>query len=211
MSTISAFSEAIKNFQQGDPDEMAKRAGASYYPDKETIIVKYFNQEVSVDWPTGKLSCAAMPLDTNDKVLILQYLISACTIKQREQWISFIQLPDGPNHHQPFILEATQPIAAQFGENTDGFRAVCKEFGGVDSELGEAGFIIYALPRIPLAVCLWTEDDEFPANANILFDSTASLHLTTAALWVLGIELSRKLRGTKGQQFSKIGRQEEAE
>lgn len=205
MNPISALTEAVKSYQQGNPDELAKRSGGYYDAGKKKILLKYFNQEVEAVWPTGEVSCRTIPLATNDKVIILQYLLTACTVKSREKWISFIQLPDGPNHHQPFLLEATQPLAAHFGENTDHFKKVCADFGGVEVKLGEAGFVIPALPRVPLAVCLWSGDDEFPANANILFDNSASLHLTTAALWVLGIELSRKLRGTNGQQFSKSG------
>lgn len=52
-----------------------------------------------------------------------------------------------------------------------------------------------------MAFVLWSGDDEFAPQANILFDAAAPLYLTTAALWVLGVEVSRKLRGTEGQQY----------
>ena len=115
-----------------------------------------------------------------------------------------MQLPDGPHHHAPFVAEAIKPLADTFGRgshNLDMFRAMTAKFSAQSIDMADCGAVIPVFPKLPLAVCIWTGDDEFEANANILFDSTAPLHLTTAALWVMGAEVSRKLRHTNGQQY----------
>jgi hypothetical protein len=38
-------------------------------------------------------------------------------------------------------------------------------------------------PKVPTTVILWTEDDEFPARADLLFDNTGPRHLPLDVLW----------------------------
>ncbi|MGB9791761.1 MAG: DUF3786 domain-containing protein [Thermacetogeniaceae bacterium] len=40
---------------------------------------------------------------------------------------------------------------------------------------------------------LWLGDEEFPATANMVFDSAAPSHLSTASLYVLGVNVTRRL------------------
>lgn len=54
------------------------------------------------------------------------------------------------------------------------FRHAVDRFGGVSFSLGDAAASFRALPNINLAVVWWAGDDEFPATANVLFDSVAS-------------------------------------
>lgn len=202
MCGINAYSEAVKIFSEKDPVEMSKKSGASYQPDSGMFSLKYFGKPVRVKYPDGEIiSDSEMELLKNDKVLIIQYLVSACGVRPRGSWIPFLQLPDGPHHHVPFINEALNPLAGDYGENLNELRQHLLAFEAEIIKMGDMGAIVHAFPHLPLAVCIWQGDDEFPAQANILFDNTAPLNLTTAALWVLGIELSRKLRRTEGQQY----------
>lgn len=199
MCNVNAYTEAIKVFRDKDPVEMASNAAGSF-AGNSVIRMKYLYIDVEVDYPSGEIR-SGLELSKNEKVLILQYLTSTCGVHPRGTWISFIQLPDGPHHHTPFVMEAVNPLAADFGDHMEEFAARVRQLGAVEIKMGDYGVKIPVFAHIPLAVCLWKGDDEFPATANILFDITAPLHLTTAALWVLGIEVSRKIRGMSGQQF----------
>jgi len=203
MCSLNAYSEALKTFKTSDPFEMAKNAGGEYYEKGQTIKIKYLGAKAAVDFLSGEIVWEAPAgLMKNDKVLILQYLTSACGVTPRGTWVSFIQLPDGPHHHAPFVLEAMTPLAREFGDRVDEFKRRAAVFGAEEIQMGDYGVVIPVFPHLPLAVCLWKGDAEFAANSNILFDVTAPLHLTTAALWVLGVEVSRRLRGIQGQQYS---------
>lgn len=202
MCGINAYSEAVKLFKEKDPMDMARKSGATYQMDSHTFSFKYFGQKVMVKFPDGEITCdSEMELMKNDKVLIIQYLVSSCGVKARDSWISFLQLPNGPHHHVPFINEAINPVAEEYGSNLDRFSQRLSELRAEMIKMGDIGAVVHAFPNIPIAVCLWKGDEEFPAKANILFDITAPLNLTTAALWVLGVELSRKLTRTVGQQY----------
>jgi hypothetical protein len=56
-------------------------------------------------------------------------------------------------------------------------------FGGVPAHHGDAALELRPLPKVPTTVILWTEDDEFPARADLLFDASAPLHLPLDILW----------------------------
>jgi hypothetical protein len=64
---------------------------------------------------------------------------------------------------------------------------------GESLSFGDASFLFRMLPRLWLAVVLYLADDEFPANANVLFDAAASHYLPTEDLAVLGGLLAGRL------------------
>lgn len=201
MSQINVYSEAKKIFCSKDPREMAKNSGSRFDNSSNVFNLDYMGNSVRVKYPDGQIITENWELVKNDVVLILQYLTSSCGARPRETWIPFLQLPDGPHHHIPLVNEALNPLAEKFGQEPELFRLKLREFNAVEIKMGHIGGVIPVFPLLPLAICMWEGDDEFPAKFNILFDMTASLHLSTASLWVLAVELSRKLRNVVGQQF----------
>lgn len=192
---VNAYQEALKRFKKIDPEEAAARAGASFDKAARRIEIIYFGGLHLVD-TGGRVRREGDPegeVPFNDRTLIVQYLCEATGPPPRGSWISFLQLPDGSHHYQPFQTDATDPLARVFGSRPRDFERAAKALGGRPLSLGDSSFLIPALPKLPLAVAIWEEDEEFPARSNILFDSVSPLHLTTAALWVLGVELAHKM------------------
>ncbi len=141
----------------------------------------------------GQLRVERGEIQITDRILILQYLAEVSGIIALGKWISFLELPGGPHHYQPFALEAIEPVARRFASEPGGFTKACKQLGGLQSAMADRAFIIPALPRIALMVQMWFGDEEFPPRANILFEGTACLHLNTAGLYMLGINTAKKL------------------
>ena len=52
---------------------------------------------------------------------------------------------------------------------------------------GDASVKIFPFPRVPVVLLIWKHDEEFPARADILFDSTCSEHLPTDIIWSTAI------------------------
>jgi hypothetical protein len=73
------------------------------------------------------------------------------------------------------------------------FKEAASRAGGEALTHGDAGFSFRPLPRVPLAVIYWVGDDEFPPNADVLFDASAGHYLSTDGLAVLGRELCSKI------------------
>ena len=77
---------------------------------------------------------------------------------------------------------------ALFGQNAEGLVEASKVLNGKKVAPGDAAFEFMILPKVPLQVILWAGDDEFPAEANILFDQTiGDLMSPEDAAWLAGM------------------------
>jgi len=190
MTKLSVHQEARDLYVQRVPAEMAATAGGLYIPEEKTVEISYLGFTCRVDhMGVVTIKNAKTKLTRNETTLILQYLTNSSGINPRGRWVSFLQLPDGPHHHIPFKLEAIDPLAQTFGDNREAFVERAAALGGRRTEMGDLGMVFDVFPKLPMAMVVWAGDDEFPPQANILFDANAPLHLTTAQLWVLGVQL----------------------
>lgn len=192
----ATYRQAIDEFAMSCPERMAKLSGAEYDPVKKEIKVVYLNRLCSLSHPEGRITCPDNPTDLplEEQSLILQYLVQATGDPLSERWISYAELPNGMLHHRPFRIEAVEPLARAFGGQPGKLLQVSRALGGQEIGMGDIGVIIPVFTRVPVAVILWVADEEFPARANMIFDASASKYLTTAALYVLGSVVTRRLK-----------------
>lgn len=188
-----ALAMAKEIFKNSDPLILAENSGCSYDEKKKHFSVPYCRHEYFVSHPGGEIRGINHETVTGEEeVVILQYLNWSRGLPPRRKWISFLELPGGEMHFAPFQREAIFPLAEKFGLNTDNFKE-CSKKAGETMQAGDAAFIIPVFPLLELAIILWREDDEYPARANVLFDVTSSYHLPTASLYVLGIQVVKRL------------------
>ena len=191
---ITAYSEALKCFLQGDPANMALASGAKLDTRQEKLELTYFGRCYTITLTDGKINSAGLTeIPFNDRTLILQYLYSTSGLPPRGRWQSFLQLPGGMLHYMPFQNIAMNPLAKAFNGKIHLLTEAAKPLGATPLAMGHTAVQVAALPKVPLAAVLWDGDDEFPASAQILFDELASTNLSTAALWVLGCEFAERL------------------
>ncbi len=188
------YRRAVELLAAGDPRLMADCGGAEFDEEKSVFILKYCSRIYRVSYPDGVVTSPTEKVNKADKQIISYYLARASGLPLRGKWLSFMQLPGGPHHYAPFKREAIDPLAGKFGLDVGGFRRVAEEMGGSPLQSGDAAFSIPALPKIPLGVIVWSGDKEFPASANIVFDASAPTYLTTDTLYLLGVQLSLKMR-----------------
>jgi hypothetical protein len=146
-------------------------------------------------WPGGTAQRAADQQDADiaTHILLLHYLLGADGNPVEGEWIAFRNLPGGLGYDAAFRRRASLRIARAFGTNRQAFETAAQALGGEQLAFGDASFLFRALPRVWLAVVLNLADDEFPADANVLFNATASHYLPTEDLAVLGGMLARRL------------------
>ena len=109
------------------------------------------------------------------------------------QWVSFADLPDGRMYNSAFQGYSGDEMVKVFGLDMDAFKSACEKSGGVATPSGDAGYIFYALPCLPMLVNYWCGDEDFPSSCKILFDSSASHYLPTDVCAILGSMLTRKV------------------
>lgn len=116
---------------------------------------------------------------------LLDHYSRAKQVEKEGKMMKFASLPGGQAYERAFVLRAVQPIAHEFGSNPEKLLECARRFGGVTRAYGDCAVELPSLPCIPLVVILWRES-EFPAQASILFDKSASCYLPTEDLAVLG-------------------------
>ena len=78
-------------------------------------------------------------------------------------------------------------IAERYGNDRTGFIEKGKNLNGNIMNYGDASVELLPLPRIPVTLILWLSDDEFPARADLLFDSTCEQHLPLDVIWSIAM------------------------
>ena len=116
---------------------------------------------------------------------LLTHYCKADLVERTGRLVKFANLPGGQAYEKAFLKRAVEPIADTFGEKPEELSECAKALGGVSKAYGDASVEISALPGVPLIIILW-ETNEFPAQASILFDESASHYLQTEDLAVLG-------------------------
>ena len=195
----AAWQRARLEWAAADPARCAAQAGCGLSP--RGVGVPFFRQTHLVTHPGGDVSAGGAPVHVAASILLLHYLLRADGTPPAGEWLAFRELPDGLFYAASFAARAEAPLAQAFGAPSTGdsgqglerFRAAAAAAGGAPLELADAAFAFQALPRLALAALVWAGDDEFPAQAKVMFDAVAGHYLPAEDLAGLGGLLARRL------------------
>jgi hypothetical protein len=175
------------------PDLAATRVGGSWLG--AALEIRYWGRTTRIAWPE-LVPCDAdgTILGSFDQAMLLYYLRQSDGTSPAGRWISYRELPGGEFYHQAYLGYTGRKLANAFGSNPVAFDAAALASQGTRLD-GPAphSWRFDPLPRIPLAACLWSGDDEMPAQASILFDAHAGRHLPVDGLALLGAGLTGRL------------------
>jgi hypothetical protein len=204
----TAIALAAAELQKINPKRLESRSQGAYFQEdgREGLLVPYFGQGRRVIWPeltvTPGDGDAQIPL--TEQILILHYL-NRCTGEPLSgRSIDFRSVPEGGFYWSAFVSRAKKPLLETFGQDLELYLKVATSLGGEPQDLGDAAARFPAFPLVPVTHVLWGGDDEFPPEANILFDETISRHLSTEDIAALAgasvyrlMAMAFKLRQTK--------------
>jgi len=158
-----------------DPGEVCRRTLAQYDRKKKRYRIEAFGIPYEVD----------------------VYLLSVQDIPLAEKWVNEFSLKGGALFFRGPHAIRNREIADRFGNDIDGFKAVCTGLGAQPLTMGDAAYRFQVLPRIPVVVVLWYGDDEFEASAKLLMDATIDSHLPLDVIYALAVELVEMLLGNR--------------
>jgi hypothetical protein len=80
-------------------------------------------------------------------------------------------------------------IAEKFATDKEGFIRKGREYGAeVITGYGDAYLLFHPLPRVPVTMILWLEDEEFPPRVDLFFDSTCEFQLALSDIvWAVAM------------------------
>jgi hypothetical protein len=151
------------------------------------VFLKYFNRTLQVTLPDANVSVPGSPekIDLRDKILILHYLVHSRGTPLTGKLIAYQELQEGAAYYPSFFKRAVKPLIDYFGANPNKLLEIAGNLGGYKAYYGDTSVTIPAFSRVPITVVIWRGDDEFPPNANILFDSTIQDYLPVEDINVL--------------------------
>ncbi len=167
-----AYKKASEQLRGRSPEELAslcERAGAVL--NEPTIRLAFFGSrvELRMDGEAGiDITPADLPLV--ERILIFHYLLAQEPRPVKGQLVAFKNLPGGAFYDPTYQKRGPRRIARRFGENVPEFRRACRSLGWHEEQIGDAAFRFDILPKIRGVVVLHARDEEFPAEANILFE-----------------------------------------
>ncbi len=188
-----AYDRARADWAAADPARCAALAGCVRTP--EGVNVPYFGRPHLLTHPAGEAiaQVTGKPAHMTVAIVLIHYLLTADGTPPADRWLAFRELPDGLFYAQAFAGHAEGEIAQKFGADVAGFRQAAAALGGQPLDLADASFRFQTFPRLAVAVLLWAGDDEFPAQARVLFDAHAGHYLPTEDLSGIGDWLAHKL------------------
>jgi hypothetical protein len=167
-----AYRNAAEQVRVRSSEELAalsERCGAVL--NGRTIRLAFFGSRVELKVAEeGGVEFLPADLPLVEKILILHYLLGQEQRPVRGQLVAFKNLPGASFYDPTYQKRGPRRIARRFGEDVEAFRQACGKLNWHEEELGDASFRFDILPKIGGVVVLYSGDEEFPAEANILFD-----------------------------------------
>lgn len=192
----NAFALALDELKDRNLHHVAGKSGAKILEegDNFSLELPFIERLVRIDFPEGKFSDlnSEDEIPVQEKVLILHYLNKATGSRPNEDWIAYREVPDGSFYFAAFTGRAINPFKGTFGENAEILRELAPILEGKLIPEGDVGFIFTPFPHVPIKYLLWKGDDEFPPEANILFDRTVQEYLSAEDIaWLAGMIVYR--------------------
>ena len=173
-----------------DPQEVCDRLAVDFSTETNTYTVPVLGHPIAVDVAARTMTGSGAEADFIlgkaayfSRISILRYLLDAQKIMPTGRLIAPTDLKSGQIYLQGSHLLPTGGIAARFAADPEGFVKQAARFGGERRAHGDVAVEMWPLPRVPIALILWLEDEEFPARSYLLFDETCEQHVPPDILW----------------------------
>jgi hypothetical protein len=127
-----------------------------------------------------------------EQILILHYMQSPMPPVFTDNWVSYREIPAASFYYSAFVKRAIDPLKKIFGQNVDGLLRAGEILGAQTIATGDVGFEFRLFPHVPVRLILWAGDDEFPAEANMVFAENIKEILSPEDIaWLAGMLVYR--------------------
>jgi hypothetical protein len=176
------------------PDSVCRSAAVSYDAATESYTLASLGMDFVISVKNRTISSSAegsavllQKLGFFFRLSVLWYLARAKEIDCTGRPVKLEQIRGGDIFTRGSHILPLDGLAKKYGKDRTGFLEKGTRLGGELVKTGDASIKLYPLPRIPVVLTLWLEDEEFPAGADLFFDSTCDLQLPTDIIWSIAM------------------------
>jgi hypothetical protein len=123
----------------------------------------------------------------------MYYLLSTKDTSLLGEWISEKDLPGGSTFFRGPHRIPTDLITKQFNNDLQGFKNRCEQLGGTQIDMADAAYCFSITPDIPVVVLYWIGDEDFGAEAKILYDRSVAELLSLDILFALAVGVCTRI------------------
>lgn len=196
---ITQVAEMRAAVRAGDPNVYAGKTGMEL---RDGLLrVKFYGEAYTISFPDLIVwyEASGKECGLNRTAMFLYYLQNADGAPFENKWMAFRDLPGGMFYHQAYQGYSGDRLAKAIDNRISVFERAAKQLNGVKLEMGDAAFVFDALPRVRVAAVYYAGDEDFPASANVLFDSSIVHYLPTDVCAGVGSALVDRLTGAESK------------
>jgi len=190
-----ALQAAVERMRSADLGTQAARAGAT--PGVNGLSLRYFGREIIASPETGRVTTAGegLALPVWEQILVLHYLLGAVDglAQDARDWVAFRELPEAAFYDSAFRQQVSLPLAERFGAAPEALQRLQGRWDTERGEQGDASLVFPALPHVGLCFQIWAGDEDFQAEANVLFSRSTGRCLTAEDAAVLADVALRRI------------------
>jgi hypothetical protein len=173
-----------------NPENVCHNAKADFNEVSGHYVLPVFNTQIFVS-PTDRLirgdtwiaRLLLNGLAYYSRLPSLWYLIDAKDTSLSGELINPRQVGGGLIFDRGSHVLPLDKILERYSYDVNEFIRRGTTLGGEQLDHGDASIRLFPFPKVPVVLIVWNEDSEFPARADILFDSTCTQHLSTDMIW----------------------------
>lgn len=190
----------FQDLSECDPEDVCRRALCRYDHANERYILSVWGDEYEIFPNQLKISCMshnAQGVHDYFQLFMIHYLLKSKEIETANEWISEKDIPGGPTFFRGPHEIPTSLISNRFNDDLKEFKNRCEQLHGTPLDMADAAYNFKITSRIPVAVLYWTGDDDFPAEAKILYDRTIGEHLATDIIYALAVGVCERIGNSR--------------
>jgi len=142
-------------------------------PDGDGIRFKAFGMNLLFQIPSFQLSQIDSDgqLSLSDQLLVMHYLTQHKPLKETNEKISFKGYSEGQFYWQTFVTRSVKPLVEFIGNDLELLKTNLQRFDWEPEKLGDFAAKIHLIGKLDMFLVYHLGDEEFPAEANVLFDA----------------------------------------
>lgn len=170
----SNYDQVIENwrrkFLEMDQEELIRKFQLE--ADEEFLYVVYFFRKLRINRESGEITDEGKRpgFDTVMNIYNTFYYSSSHPVASGNL-VAFRQVKRVYPFEAAYRRTIISRLQDTFSGKTDALRKACEALGGTPLPQGDVGYVLPVFPFLNIAVLFWDKDEEFDAQANMLFDS----------------------------------------